>query len=442
VNKIAEEAEIVERTFQRFHDMQTKHHMDAIEFNEAKKELRDRLEKLTAELDQYTALEYGIDIENRKAYVAWRNNHQPFHWFADFYKIMQQGGFDVVIGNPPYVQYKDVKSQYTVRNFATFPCADLYAFVTEKSYVLTKKNGRIGLIIPISIFGVDGFVSLQKETLSNLGPVWVSSFANRPSQLFDGSQKRLTILLGFRSSKSKSNIFTSRYYRWFREERDILFRAKIEYIHRTSCFLVFPSSLEKVGSSLELETFIKIASNNSILAQGILSTSSHQVFYTRKFGYFLAFLDVVPQIIEIDTGIPRQPSELKSLSFGAPDSLFCAIAGLSSSTFFWFWNVLSDCRNLNRRDILAFPLYPEIIDKNIGKSLTKLGRSYINALKRTSQFMRKSGLEIETFGYAECKHFIDEIDTILAQNYGLTNDELDFVINYDIKYRIKELSTM
>jgi len=35
---------------------------------------------------------------------------------------------------------------------------------------------------------------------------------------------------------------------------------------------------------------------------------------------------------------------------------------------------------------------------------------------------------------------IDEIDTVLAQHYGFTEEELDFIINYDIKYRMgKEL---
>jgi len=32
--------------------------------------------------------------------------------------------------------------------------------------------------------------------------------------------------------------------------------------------------------------------------------------------------------------------------------------------------------------------------------------------------------------------FIDEIDRFLAQHYGLTDEELDFIINYDIKYRM------
>lgn len=36
----------------------------------------------------------------------------------------------------------------------------------------------------------------------------------------------------------------------------------------------------------------------------------------------------------------------------------------------------------------------------------------------------------------ESKPIIDEIDQLLAQHYGFTDEELDFIINYDIKYRM------
>lgn len=44
----------------------------------------------------------------------------------------------------------------------------------------------------------------------------------------------------------------------------------------------------------------------------------------------------------------------------------------------------------------------------------------------------------ETFKYlnSKSKPIIDEIDTVLAQHYGFTAEELDFIINYDIKYRL------
>jgi hypothetical protein len=50
--------------------------------------------------------------------------------------------------------------------------------------------------------------------------------------------------------------------------------------------------------------------------------------------------------------------------------------------------------------------------------------------------MIKSGLRIQTFEYADCKPIIDEIDRVLGHHYGLSSQELDFIINYDIKYRL------
>jgi hypothetical protein len=52
--------------------------------------------------------------------------------------------------------------------------------------------------------------------------------------------------------------------------------------------------------------------------------------------------------------------------------------------------------------------------------------------------MIKSGLKIETFDYSSCKPILDEIDIALGQLYGLSGEEVDFIINYDIKYRMAQ----
>ena len=37
---------------------------------------------------------------------------------------------------------------------------------------------------------------------------------------------------------------------------------------------------------------------------------------------------------------------------------------------------------------------------------------------------------------SKTKNLIDEIDRVLAEHYGFSEEELDFIINYDIKYRL------
>ena len=91
---------------------------------------------------------------------------------------------------------------------------------------------------------------------------------------------------------------------------------------------------------------------------------------------------------------------------------------------------------MNRRDLLGFPFDPEHIDPKFKSQIVDLGMRYLQELRKTSRIMLKSGLQIETFDYVACKRIVDDIDVLLAQHYGLTNDELDYIINYDIKYRI------
>ncbi|NUQ01949.1 MAG: hypothetical protein HUU35_19050, partial [Armatimonadetes bacterium] len=45
-------------------------------------------------------------------------------------------------------------------------------------------------------------------------------------------------------------------------------------------------------------------------------------------------------------------------------------------------------------------------------------------------------IEYDEFYPRLCKPLADEIDRVLAAHYGFTDEELDFIINYDIKYRM------
>ena len=42
----------------------------------------------------------------------------------------------------------------------------------------------------------------------------------------------------------------------------------------------------------------------------------------------------------------------------------------------------------------------------------------------------------DEFNQKPSKPIIDKIDHVLAEHYGCTDEELDFIINYDIKYRM------
>lgn len=437
--RINEAGFAADRAFEKFRFVQTEKNVPRQEYVAAKKSLVEQLDGLDAELNKYLATDYGVSPDQETEYARWCNDCQPLHWHVDFYGIMHRnGGFDVIIGNPPYVVYKPADLPYPIKNFTTLPSGDLYAFVMERSYQLLRDGGKIGMIVPISSFGTDGFETLQKLTLKTLETMWVSCYSNRPSQIFDGAQKRLTIILGTKKTDvtKTCKIRTSAYFRWKKEEREALLTARLRYGIPEKTFAVFPGSLEKIGSDIEASIFKKLMNSGKELSKSLAKASEHKLFYTRKFGYFLAFLDRPPVQTEIKSGKTTMPSELKFLQFKSKPAKYRAIAALSSSTFFWFWNVVSDCRNLNKADLLSFPLSVEDVPKELKTELELLGKEYLDTLYPTSYPMEKSGKYTESFKYSLCKPIFDKIDRAIGKQLGFSEAEIEFIINYDIKYRV------
>ena len=56
--------------------------------------------------------------------------------------------------------------------------------------------------------------------------------------------------------------------------------------------------------------------------------------------------------------------------------------------------------------------------------------------RRVYVYKTSGRVEYDEFYLKESKSIIDEIDRVLAQHYGFTDEELDFIIDYDIKYRM------
>jgi hypothetical protein len=75
--------------------------------------------------------------------------NKAFNWYKEFPDVFANGGFDVVIGNPPYVRQELIKdfSKYLSETYHSFSGkADLFIFFYEKAIELTKDNGIISFI--------------------------------------------------------------------------------------------------------------------------------------------------------------------------------------------------------------------------------------------------------------------------------------------------------
>ena len=59
-----------------------------------------------------------------------------------------------------------------------------------------------------------------------------------------------------------------------------------------------------------------------------------------------------------------------------------------------------------------------------------------NAIDAVRVYKGKKSVDCLSFRVNQSKSILDEIDRVLAQHYGFTAEELDFILNYDIKYRL------
>ena len=77
---------------------------------------------------------------------------KAFDWQKEFPQVFEKGGFDVVIGNPPYVQLQSLGAMsdaYAKSGFETYNrSADLYCLFTERGYNLLKPGGMQSFIMP------------------------------------------------------------------------------------------------------------------------------------------------------------------------------------------------------------------------------------------------------------------------------------------------------
>jgi methylase of polypeptide subunit release factors len=51
---------------------------------------------------------------------------------VEFPEVMAGGGFDVIVGNPPYVEYSKIRKDYQVVGYRAEACGNIYAFVLER----------------------------------------------------------------------------------------------------------------------------------------------------------------------------------------------------------------------------------------------------------------------------------------------------------------------
>lgn len=417
MKRIEKKAKKVEELFEKFRLQQTKSGGTVTLAD--KQELQDKLQVLKDELNGYLAGEYSVDPNKESDYLNWLDSHKPFHWFTAFYRILSEGGFDVIIGNPPYVEYRTVKKKYAIHGYETESSGNLYAYVMERGTYLS--SGRIGWIVPISWVSTNRMAASRKIVSQSHPVLHISNYADRPSSLFMGVHQKLSIVLG---AKANPVIHTTEFYRCYSKE------GESEHLFNTLAYHLLDwdgGVIRKFSSDVEASIYRKITQETSPITS---FASSRRMYNTSSFHLNLRLMMWMRCFLA-----PKESNEYKTyypIIKKFPAEVLSAI--FNSSLFFWFWETKGDCWHLTKGDMDNFHIDLAKLSDDNRESLIGLAKDLERDLEENKEYVGTRQTDYEYY-HKKSKHIIDDIDRVLAQLYRFTDEELDFIINYAIKYR-------
>jgi hypothetical protein len=401
------------------------------------------------------------------------SDQYPFHWPAEFPAVMARGGFDVIIGNPPYIEYSKVRQQYRVGGYETGSCGNVYAAVVERSLALCRsRQSYIGLIVPLSLCGSERFATLRRTILDQTAARWLANFEIFPGRLFEGAFQRLSILIAHRNNittsieenikvgtphtlagglppfcasrlKQCGSTYVTRIQRWYASERPHL----LDLISYTEArHSIKPGVFPKLASPLQetiLHKVLERAGGASIATALATERTPHFIYYQEATNYWMKAVCHVPYYKK--NGVIMEPPHGRFLFFNDDLTARTIMAVMNSSLFYLWFVTYADGFHLSHALVKEFPtgsdLYSieklPLLSRRLEEDIQRHTRLSTRNT-RPSAARKKAGqlIELEEYRMGYSRPIIDEIDRALAAYYGFTTDELDFIMNYEIKYRL------
>ena len=332
--------------------------------------LTAKMLELRRALDAVSARQAGVQGE--AAVDKWVRAHRPFHWFIEFHAILSRGGFDVILGNPPYVRVAQGGKNDAVgvgssfrelfKAYDTVAGGNLYALVTERTIALSAPGGSWALIVPVSVTFASDFEAVRIAIRNSSSAAWYSSYDNIPDRAFTGTkesdntstanQQRVTIIVAVRGS-GPAELFATPMLRWRATERERMFH-NLPYANVPSGAL---DALQKrrrtelgwpkVGPELGVRLLEAVA-DWPTLASYVLADTRYQLTIPKTAGYYIAAYDS-----------PKDRSKQMTLTFKDATAVQLARVVLNSNFFFWFYRVFGDGFDVTQQLVLGCPVPPK-----------------------------------------------------------------------------------
>jgi hypothetical protein len=370
-----------------------------------------------------------LDLQNNTKFFLWHT------YFKDVFTRSSDNGFDIVIGNPPYgAKYDNQTKRYYKNTYLTANSIkgiqkgslDTYTLFIELGFNLLRRNGCFAYIVPISLTSSESLTGVHRMLMGNCNTIHISSYAVRPKPVFENAVVNTSILLFQKTGTSCQHLYSTKMHR-----RGSKFDLKslidnLQFVDVNG--LTLYGRIPKISSEIEKNILRKV------FAQTRLST------LIRDTGSPIVYRFAGGRYFKVVTNYSCGSSAERTIFFSNKKIASAVGCILSSNLSFWFYQIFSDNLNWKSYEIENFTI-PNLSDENINE-LNEIYSRYLKDIEKNANIRTSSGrsaYNVESFKeykIVRSKHIIDEIDDYICPLYGLTDEERDFVKNYELEFRM------
>ncbi len=324
--------------------------------------------------------------------------------------------FDIIVGNPPYVEYGKYQKENKCELENTF--GNIYADVLKNSINMSNENAVLGYIIPLSYVATPRMYKIRRYIFDKSEKQFLINFADRPDCLFNSVHQKLTIMI-LKLGTNNQEIYSSNYKHWYKEERkELLNEREINKIKEYDIMNYIP----KIGNKIEESIYKKIYTDGGNNLYNAQNQDGKDIYINMRATFWIKAFTFNPG-----------SNEYKQFKYKSNEYYFI-LCLLNSSLFWIYWIIMSDCWHITSKELKHCVLPKEINNNKIYESLYK---KLEDKLERTKKYIGSKQTNYE-YKHKLCKNIIDEIDDCIGKAYKLNKDEIEYCKNFALKYRVSE----
>ena len=395
-----------------------------------------QLRKDISDIVKQELIEEGIHIDFEDMDLSANSQFFLWHtWFHDVFSRPSKEGFDIVIGNPPYgAKYDNQTKRYYKNTYVTANSIrglqkgslDTYTLFIELGYNLLRKNGSFAYIVPISLTSSASLTGVHRILMGNCDTIHISSYAVRPKPVFENAFVNTSILLFKKTETPCRHLYSTKMHRRGNEFDLQKLIDNLQFVDVKGQTLY--GRIPKIGSEIEKIILNKLFNYTKL--ESLIKTSGSPIIYRFAGGRYF----------KVVTNYSTGSSAERTIYFAnskIADAVGCI---LSSNLSFWFYQIFSDNLNWKTYEIENFTI-PQLSTKDI-EYLDGLYSRYLSDIEAKANIRTTSGestYNVDSFKeykIVRSKAIIDEIDDYICPLYGLTQEETDFIKNYELEFRL------